>query len=235
MRTNDDNEHGLSKSYTKRRKKKAVLGRSSLFCHEHPLCKRLITSRKSTLIHEVSRQLAVFSLQRAKTDSNQWRYRSESEAGLKARYLNLNGVCEYCETRKAVTLDHFYPIVRDRKPTVYGSDVWNCVPCCKECNSSKGGKTCAQWFASDTSRYNPCGTMSSHSTRKKVNLRKKFKRYDAVFQSRCHRRETVDSTWWTETGGIIDGFLENLQRRVDAYCSGHRSSVFGHPEDSSRV
>ena len=49
------------------------------------------------------------------------------------------GVCYYCQKKvspKLITMDHVIPISRGGKSTKK-----NCVPCCKDCNSSKSHKT----------------------------------------------------------------------------------------------
>lgn len=45
--------------------------------------------------------------------------------------------CAYCG-EKATHLDHLFPLISDRKPTGYGSEPANLVPCCSKCNSKKG-------------------------------------------------------------------------------------------------
>ena len=45
--------------------------------------------------------------------------------------------CAYCGA-KATHLDHLHPLINDILPTGYGTDPGNLVPCCKDCNQSKG-------------------------------------------------------------------------------------------------
>lgn len=49
--------------------------------------------------------------------------------------------CVYCE-KPAQTWDHLENLVKDGKLNVsgYGHQVGNLVPCCRDCNSQKGGK-----------------------------------------------------------------------------------------------
>lgn len=67
------------------------------------------------------------------------------------------GQCAYC-CCTASTLDHFRPIICPKSglPTGFGHDVWNIVPCCGTCNSSKGNST---WraFMTRTSGQSPLG------------------------------------------------------------------------------
>ena len=53
--------------------------------------------------------------------------------------------CAYCggEYRE---WDHFYPLVKNRKPSGYISEINNLVPCCSSCNSKKGNKLWADYM-----------------------------------------------------------------------------------------
>ena len=54
--------------------------------------------------------------------------------------INEHGlVCTYC-SRRAGSVDHLNPLVRDSKFTGWGHVFRNLVPACSECNQSKGGK-----------------------------------------------------------------------------------------------
>jgi 5-methylcytosine-specific restriction endonuclease McrA len=58
------------------------------------------------------------------------------------RALVAAGVCHYCKRKvgaEALTLDHVVPVARGGRSTR-----GNCVPCCKECNSSKKAYTPAE-------------------------------------------------------------------------------------------
>jgi 5-methylcytosine-specific restriction endonuclease McrA len=46
-------------------------------------------------------------------------------------------VCQYCGLG-AKSLDHLFPLVVNKKLSGYISDANNLIPCCKDCNSSKG-------------------------------------------------------------------------------------------------
>lgn len=191
------------------------------FSHErHAVRKRLIIARKSTLIHEVSRQLAYNYDSAVCNVENQ---QQEHEATiLKKKLLKCDGRCEYCEKRTAVTLDHFVPLVKNGRPTEFCNDTWNCIPCCKECNSSKGGRTYEEWFGSCSS-MNPvtpaAKTRTNHGDTVSKNKSKwiKFAAYDTVFQVRCMRRRLLQQQWWNETNDMIHRFVNQLQERVDAY------------------
>ena len=56
--------------------------------------------------------------------------------------------CSYCGSA-ASEWDHLRPLVLDKKPTGYISEIHNLVPACGECNQSKGNKPWASWIVSD--------------------------------------------------------------------------------------
>lgn len=47
--------------------------------------------------------------------------------------------CVYCD-RLAETWDHLENLVKDGRLNGYGHQIGNLVPCCRDCNSKKGGK-----------------------------------------------------------------------------------------------
>jgi hypothetical protein len=49
-------------------------------------------------------------------------------------------VCVYCNKHPAETWDHVFGLVRDQQFSGFGHTVGNLLPCCKQCNSSKGNK-----------------------------------------------------------------------------------------------
>lgn len=57
-------------------------------------------------------------------------------------------VCAYCGD-PYTEWDHFHPLVKDKMPTGYISEIHNLVPCCGKCNQSKGNKPWKDWMLSD--------------------------------------------------------------------------------------
>jgi len=56
--------------------------------------------------------------------------------------------CSYCGD-KCTEWDHFRPLVKDKRPTGYISEINNLVPACGKCNQSKGNKHWKDWILSD--------------------------------------------------------------------------------------
>jgi hypothetical protein len=56
--------------------------------------------------------------------------------------------CAYCGDPRT-EWDHFRPVVKDRQPTGYITEIANLVPSCGKCNQSKGNKDWREWMLSD--------------------------------------------------------------------------------------
>ena len=56
--------------------------------------------------------------------------------------------CAYCGDTYT-EWDHFRPLIYDKGPTGYISEIHNLVPACGKCNQSKGNKEWKKWMFSD--------------------------------------------------------------------------------------
>lgn len=56
--------------------------------------------------------------------------------------------CSYCGA-DASEWDHLRPLVLNKKPTGYISEIHNLVPACGKCNQSKGNKEWLSWILSN--------------------------------------------------------------------------------------
>ena len=77
-------------------------------------------------------------------------YIRPTDEELKEYYSQLKieeGQCAYC-LGVGNGRDHLKPLVSNRKPTGYITDIHNLVPCCQRCNSSKGSKSFQEWYKS---------------------------------------------------------------------------------------
>ena len=63
--------------------------------------------------------------------------------------------CAYCGD-KASEWDHLRPLVLQRRPTGYISEIANLVPACGKCNQSKGNKAWREWIVG-AARLSPTG------------------------------------------------------------------------------
>lgn len=62
-------------------------------------------------------------------------------------------VCAYCGD-SATEWDHFRPLVMDKRPTGYITEIRNLVPACGKCNQSKGNRQWREWIYS-SARLSP--------------------------------------------------------------------------------
>jgi hypothetical protein len=56
--------------------------------------------------------------------------------------------CAYCGG-EVTEWDHLRPLVKDKRPTGYISEIYNLVPACGKCNQSKGNKDWKIWIKSN--------------------------------------------------------------------------------------
>ena len=63
--------------------------------------------------------------------------------------------CVYCGSR-STEWDHLRPLVLDRRPTGFVSEIANLVPSCNKCNQSKGNKDWRTWMLSKA-KWSPTG------------------------------------------------------------------------------
>ena len=59
--------------------------------------------------------------------------------------------CVYCGD-PSTEWDHLNPLVKDKKPTGYVSELANLVPACGKCNQSKGNKNWRSWMLGAANR-----------------------------------------------------------------------------------
>lgn len=83
--------------------------------------------------------------------------------------------CAYCGG-VASEWDHLHPLVKDKKPTGYISEIHNLVPSCGKCNQSKGNKEWKTWMLSNA-KLSPTtrGIKDIHERVKRLEAYEKFK------------------------------------------------------------
>jgi hypothetical protein len=84
--------------------------------------------------------------------------------------------CAHCGS-VASEWDHLRPLVKDKKPTGYISEIHNLVPSCGKCNQSKGNKDWKAWMFSNA-RLSP-------TARGIKDLPKRIKRLEAYENSKA--------------------------------------------------
>ena len=116
-----------------------------------------------------------------------------------------NFQCAYCGG-VASEWDHLRPLVKDKKPTGYISEIHNLVPSCGKCNQSKGNKEWKTWMLS-TARLSP-------TARGIKDISARVKRLEAYENSRL-RQNGFFSHRGTESLGAAprqSGAIQSLMR-----------------------
>lgn len=160
--------------------------------------------------------------------------------------------CVYCgSSPEKLELDHLFPLIRNQQPSGYCTELVNLVPCCRECNGSKGSKL--WWKYMDMNEYD-----ESNESQKKIKQRleskrkdadgniidslelrfKKLKDYcskfglpssDSEFESERNEHKICfnDSalTWWKDLYDEVVVTLNSAQIQIDAFNAGIKDSV----------
>ena len=121
--------------------------------------------------------------------------------------------CVYCGD--AVTeWDHLRPLVKNKRPTGYISEIRNLVPCCGKCNQSKGNKAWETWIHSTAAR--------SPAQRRIPDLEKRIERlkaYEAWGKPTClDFAEIIGQELWNQHQSNlqeIQAALRDAQRLAD--------------------
>lgn len=101
--------------------------------------------------------------------------------------------CAYCGDN-CTEWDHLKPLISNKKPTGYISEIHNLVPSCGKCNQSKGNREWREWIVSSANL--------SPKTRGVPDLAERIQRlakYEAAFEPvRLDFREIVGDELWEE-------------------------------------
>ncbi|MCB9190285.1 MAG: HNH endonuclease [Flavobacteriales bacterium] len=58
--------------------------------------------------------------------------------------------CAYCGAKNWSSWDHLFAVVKGKEYTGYVTDIFNLVPACSKCNSSKGNSNWKEWMKRGT-------------------------------------------------------------------------------------
>lgn len=98
---------------------------------KHLSCYSIYNKRKTTINHAFASAIAPIDIYDEIRTKDALSYLGQNPNG--------NLQCIYCQ-EKAQTWDHLIGLVKNNELRGYGHQLGNLVPCCKECNSKKGGK-----------------------------------------------------------------------------------------------
>ncbi|MGR8940715.1 MAG: HNH endonuclease [Gammaproteobacteria bacterium] len=110
--------------------------------------------------------------------------------------------CAYCGG-VASEWDHLRPLVKDKKPTGFISEIHNLVPCCGKCNQSKGNKDWKVWMLSSA--------QLSPTARGIKDIPERFKRLDAYEKSKAPTKMDFESIVGKEVWEQHENNLERVQ------------------------
>lgn len=115
--------------------------------------------------------------------------------------------CVYCGD-SSTEWDHLNPLVKDKKPTGYVSEIANLVPACGKCNQSKGNKHWKPWMISSAPRAPKARNIAD--LHKKMDL---LDAYEEKFQPSQHDFSSMigEELWtkhWDNWRKILDMMRE---------------------------
>lgn len=119
--------------------------------------------------------------------------------------------CAYCGD-VATEWDHLNPLIKDKKPTGYISEIHNLVPACGKCNQSKGNSNWEQWMRGNADL--------SPTTRgiKDIDERiERLKDYEREFKPRIYDfEEIVGKTDWDNYWKELDDVIDVMKKAQSA-------------------
>jgi 5-methylcytosine-specific restriction endonuclease McrA len=133
--------------------------------------------------------------------------------------LDDNYQCAYCGST-ATEWDHLRPLVLNKKPTGYISEIHNLVPACGKCNQSKGNKEWRQWMLSDaTLSPKTKGTPDLHERIERLQLYESWGTPTKIDFESIVGKEVWDSHWknWEQVQDIMresQTLAEKINREV---------------------
>ena len=159
-----------------------------------------------------------------------------SEEEVKASYDLLQiqeGQCAYC-LGEGNAKDHLKPLVKMGLPTGYITAINNLVPCCSQCNSSKGAKTFEEWYLSteNLTRLKRKG-MSDSDIEQRFRI---ISEYESHIEEPLNYEELLGAELWEQYQERKQSLLERLNEDQE-FCDMLSSIIMGKikAEDYGRV
>ena len=115
--------------------------------------------------------------------------------------------CAYCGN-KASEWDHLRPLVLQRRPTGFVSEIANLVPACGKCNQSKGNKPWRDWMLSNA-RWSPTGRALAGVAERVIRL-EIFERWRSP--TKVDFESIVGTDDWTRYWSLCEKVNEELRQ-----------------------
>jgi len=119
--------------------------------------------------------------------------------------------CAYCGD-PATEWDHLRPLVQDRRPTGFISEIANLVPSCNKCNSSKGNKPWREWIINAKAKKSPTARNLPGIAERIARLQE-YERWRTPAQ--IDIRAVIGEVAWTKYWGLCDAVIAELQKCQD--------------------
>ena len=114
--------------------------------------------------------------------------------------------CVYCGDKKT-EWDHLHPLIIDKKPTGYITEIANLVPACGKCNQSKGNSDWKEWMLSDAEK--------SPKTRKIRDINKRIQlieNYEKNFKpQKVDLEKIAGSQLWKEYMDAYESIISQMK------------------------
>jgi len=114
--------------------------------------------------------------------------------------------CAYCGD-KSTEWDHLRPLVLNRRPTGYITEIANLVPACGKCNQSKGNKPWREWMVSKA-KLSPTGRSLAGIEERLARL-EKFEQWKAP--TKVDFGSIVGSAEWEQYWSLCEGVNEEMR------------------------
>lgn len=119
--------------------------------------------------------------------------------------------CAYCG-KTATHLDHLHALIIDRKPTGYGTEPANLVPCCGECNQPKGNMLWEEFM-----RSNNCHHIGDAQTDDpKAAMENRIRNIKLFQKDMPPRKVNIDDEVMDKWTAILSDFDEMLKRAQES-------------------
>ncbi len=123
--------------------------------------------------------------------------------------LNMNPIdvrCAYCGD-KATEWDHLRPLVANRRPTGFISEIANLVPACGKCNQSKGGRDWRKWMLSNA-KLSPTGRGISKIA-ERIAILDRYEQWRSP--TKIEYESIVGRDQWIHYWSLCDGVIDELR------------------------
>jgi hypothetical protein len=133
--------------------------------------------------------------------------------------------CVYCGQQRATQLDHFRSLVGKSnpaergRPTGWVTDIFNLVPCCGTCNSSKAGQNWRVWM-NGNAKNSPRQLLSADKLAKRMAALARFEEWSTPLATRLDVLAIVGPDEWAAYEAemaAVDVLLQTARLRSDRF------------------